>query len=50
MGKSIKVDDNARTVLSADDEKRIIEAILKRESIPEFSVEVDISEITANEK
>lgn len=50
MGKSIKVDDNARTVLSSDDEKRIIEAILNRESIPEFSVEVDISEITANEK
>ena len=50
MGKSIKVDDNARTVLSSEDEKKIIEAILNRESIPEFSVEVDISEITANEK
>lgn len=50
MGKSIKVDDNARTVLSSEDEKKIIETILNRESIPEFSVEVDISEITANEK
>ena len=50
MGKSIKVDDTARTVLSSDDEKKIIEAILNREKKPEFSVEVDISDITENEK
>ena len=49
MGKSLKVDDIARTVLSETDENEIVSAILERKDIAEFSVEVDIQDIIDNE-
>lgn len=49
LGESIKVDDNTKTVFSEDDEKRIVDAVVYRQSVPEFSIEVTLEEIENNE-
>lgn len=49
LGKSIKIEDTTRTVLSHADEERIISSINLRENSPEFSVEVDLTSIEEND-
>lgn len=49
MGESVKVDDITKTVFSLDDEKTIIDAVVGRKSIPEFSIEVPVEEIESND-
>ena len=49
IGNSIKVGDITKTVFSHDDEKAIIDAVINKENIPEFSVAVNINDITTND-
>ncbi len=49
LGESIKVDDITKTVFSEDDELAIVNAVIGRKSIPEFSIEVSVSDIEQND-
>lgn len=49
MGESIKIDDITKTVFSSDDEKDIVNAVVGRKSIPEFSIEVPVEDIESND-
>ena len=49
IGKSVKINDVARTVLEPQDQQTIIDAIVSHSNIPEFSVEVSVDEITEND-
>lgn len=49
IGKSIKIGDITKTVFSDEDEKAIISAITNRENKPEFSIDVNISDIVSND-
>lgn len=48
LGETVKVEDISKTVFSEEDEEAIIDAVIGRVSIPEFSVEVTIDEIQSN--
>ena len=49
IGKSVKINDTARTILEPQDQQTIINAVVSRLNVPEFSVEVSVDEITENE-
>lgn len=49
MGESIKIDDITKTFFSSDDEKYIVDAVVGRKSIPEFSIEVLVEDIENND-
>lgn len=48
LGTKVKDGKNQKTLLSADDENKIIDAINNREVIEDFSIEVDIEKIKGN--
>lgn len=49
LGSSVKIDDITRTVLSDDEQQQIVEAVKQEEDIPEFAINVQLDDITANE-
>lgn len=49
IGKSVKINDSARTILEAQDQQTIINSVVSRLNVPEFSVEVSVDEINENE-
>ena len=49
LGSSVKIDDITRTVLSETEQRQIIDAVNERKDIPEFSVDVPISDVIENE-
>ena len=49
LGSSIKIDDVTRTVLSEAEQKQIVDAVNLRKDIPEFAVEVPLSDVIENE-
>lgn len=49
MGKSIKIDDTTKTVFSEDDVETIVDAVVNRKSIPEFSIEIPVANVVDND-
>lgn len=48
LGDSVKVDDNTKTIFSDDDVEKIVNAVINKSCIPEFSIYVDINTIELN--
>ena len=48
LGKSVKIDDSTKTIFSDDDVEKIVNAVIKRSCVPEFSIDVDVKNIESN--
>lgn len=45
MGNTIKINDSARTILEENEQALIVDSILSKKQIPEFSIEVPVTDI-----
>ena len=48
LGKAVKIDDNTRTVFSDEDVNKIVNSVINKTCIPEFSIAIDIENIESN--
>ena len=49
LGTAVKIDDNTRILFSKDDETTIIDAVNKKQTKPEFSIEIPVTTIIDND-